>query len=222
MKETPIADGLNKRYMTQLDAHPMFNPLTPDSFQVYEFAKMSIQLQYTIDQALELSGKLAEMDTEDGKRNKDVDRTALLSLFDDPEPIMLHESSFENGKTNLLMSHPNVALMVAAFAKYFDDSGAPNFVEVTLTDKPTNRTFIITTQLKSGKTPWQKMTEAEQKIKRLEHEIMTGGEYWVKQAIILGVPYEKMGHEDMIEEVKFRLKLEVDKMIAEQEKEDSK
>lgn len=79
---------------------------------------------------------------------------------DKPELVKL---SFENGRWNALMRHPNVALFAQELVKFFRDAGAVNYVEITIAT-PELDEFILTLQRKLGKTPHELKMEAEKRL----------------------------------------------------------
>ena len=77
---------------------------------------------------------------------------ALYQSIRHPEDKRLHDVMLTNmtmdekGRFDIVVEHPNVVLLAAEVAQLFDKSGASNYFEFEMQDKPTRRYFRVTVQ----------------------------------------------------------------------------
>lgn len=89
------------------------------------------------------------------------------------EPVTIEQLLAENSK----LKEANAALEAGrlaeatALAAIFDETAAENYVEILLEDHRSNRLFLMTIQLKSGKTPHELRREAEAERDELKRKL---------------------------------------------------
>lgn len=99
------------------------------------------------------------------KRGEERERERLS------EPLV-KSFQFEDGSFNIVLTGPAVEHMAAAFVGHFKAMGAENYFEMNLFDReePYQR-YTVTVQKVSGKSPADKVKDAEARIAELEAKL---------------------------------------------------
>lgn len=94
---------------------------------------------------------------------EEVERlSAIVEKHIDPKQVMLTGLNVQNGSFDLGLEGGPVRLFAAAFAEYFKESPASNYIEMQLgSTDPEIGDLVCTLQRKQGKTPHALRREAE-------------------------------------------------------------